>query len=261
MRGTCPCRKNRFRGRYRSRVAAPTLAALHSFGIAGVGRRRRSAAWRKSRRDCNRPRVSLRHLVHRLDDTQLLAKHEQLDPRIGCLLRPERRRVLGLGLSLLAVPGQAARPFLERFGLRRPNKQSECQGRDYCSHRHSCFHRRLPERPRGVQRRPIMPGIRGVLDTPGKPGRSLFFRRHLLLAVGDAVDRAVPVVGTSSEPSFIGITSTGRPIYLLSSRKPVMNGSVDFMVPSLFSLTDDDIAADLLGTCSRSRAGRMMAFL
>ena len=68
---------------------------------------------------------------------------------------------------------------------------------------------------------------RGQRTLPPDRCSHVLLRGDLLLAVAEAIDRAVPVVGDSIEPSFICITSTGRPTYLLSSRKPVTNGSID----------------------------------
>jgi hypothetical protein len=74
----------------------------------------------------------LRHLVHRLEGAQLLAKHEELDQRVRRLLAPERGRVFGLGRTALAVTGKTGRDAIpERFCICRASDQGERQRR-YC---------------------------------------------------------------------------------------------------------------------------------
>jgi hypothetical protein len=64
-------------------------AALHPRGIAGVGRRRGFGNLAmKSEKVADRRRSALRHLVHRLEGAQLLAKHEELDQRVGACCAP-----------------------------------------------------------------------------------------------------------------------------------------------------------------------------
>ena len=98
------------------------LATLHARGIAGVRGRRRLRHLGDEIGEGAEIVVGqrLRHLVHRLEGAQLLAKHEQLDQRVRRLLPTERGRVFGLGLALFAVTGEARRDaLLEGFPQRR----------------------------------------------------------------------------------------------------------------------------------------------
>ena len=101
--------------------------ARHPRGVAGLRRHR----FRQFRDEVGKGAevfVGQRfcHVVHRLEYAQFLTEHEQLDQRIGRLLRAERGRVFRARLALLAMAGEARRhPFLEGLGCGGRGKENE----------------------------------------------------------------------------------------------------------------------------------------
>jgi hypothetical protein len=144
------------------------LATLHPRWIARVARRRGLRYFGDEIRKDAKIVVGqrLRHLVHRLEGTQLFAEHEKLDQRVRRLLAAERGRVLGLGLALFAVTGETWRDALfDGFGV------GGCCNQHKRQCRYSLTHRPFPAfRPSGVMRS-IEPRMRncasGNLKIPG----------------------------------------------------------------------------------------------
>jgi len=83
-------------------------------------------------------------------------------------------------------------------------------------------------------------------------------------AVGDAVDGAVSSRRRPAPTPSLHLHHVDRPadIAVVFPGKPVRKGSVDFTVPSLVQLDDEDVAADFSWTGStRPCRATMIAFL
>ena len=130
----------------------------HPRGIAGVGRRRRLRQFGDEVGKGSQVVVGQRlcHLVHRLEDAQLFAEHEELDQRIRRLLRAERGRVFGLRLPASRRGRQDTARRAPRMSPRRRGGRDErkCQG-SYCfTHRRRVSRDQLTSSSlRGAKRR------------------------------------------------------------------------------------------------------------
>ena len=127
------------------------LAALQPRRLAGLRGRRRGLRYlgdeiREEAKIVVGQR--LRHLVHRLEGAQLFAEHEELDQRVRRLLPAERGRVLGLGLALFAVTGEARHDaLLDGLGVGGKGDGGERQSQDLFSHRGILWNRTRHARP------------------------------------------------------------------------------------------------------------------
>src|SRR5258708_39350211 len=121
----------------------------------------------------------LRHLVHGVEQPQLLAKHEKLDQRIWRLLATERGRIFGRGLPVFAMTGKTGRGALfDGFGSDRPGQQRKRQSCSQTTH------------PRVLRWLIVSSSLRGA-KRPSNPDFLKVWIASLSLSSGAALRRPV----------------------------------------------------------------------